>query len=217
MADSRFDAFVGRVKQVTGIRSLNELASDLGVHRSSITHARRRDSIPASWILHLFRTRGLNPDWLENGTGPELRMAADNPEEEFLRIPKVAARLCAGGGSWEVGSEIKESYSFRRDWLSKRGASEWMVLLDVFGNSMEPELKDGDSVLIDQSQKGVLAGAVYAVGIDDTIMIKRVEKHPSGLVLLSDNPKYGTIYQEKGDQNSVRIIGKVLWVCRELK
>ena len=89
--------------------------------------------------------------------------------------------------------------------------------MDVFGNSMEPELKEGDVVLIDESQKDILAGSIYAVGIDDTIMVKRLEKRPQKLVLLSENPKNETIYMEGEDLNRVQIIGKVLWVGREFK
>ena len=69
----------------------------------------------------------------------------------------------------------------------------------VLSGSMEPELKDGDTVLVDQSQKAILAGAVYAVGIDDTVMVKRLEKHPNKLVLLSDNETYSPIYLQ-GDE-----------------
>jgi phage repressor protein C with HTH and peptisase S24 domain len=47
-------------------------------------------------------------------------------------------------------------------------------MMDIFGNSMEPELKEVDTVLIDQSQTLVLAGAIYAAGLDDTIMVKRL-------------------------------------------
>jgi phage repressor protein C with HTH and peptisase S24 domain len=92
-----------------------------------------------------------------------------------------------------------------------------MVLMDIFGNSMEPEMKDGDTILIDESQKDVLAGAIYAVGVDDTIMVKRLEKHPNKLVLLSDNRDYHPIYLQGNEINSVRIIGKVVWICRELR
>ena len=65
-----------------------------------------------------------------------------------------------------------------------------MVLMDITGNSMEPELKERDTVLIDQSQKAVLAGAIYAVGLDDTIGVKRLEKRPKELVLFSENGNY---------------------------
>jgi phage repressor protein C with HTH and peptisase S24 domain len=217
MVASRFETFIRRVKQATCISSLNKISVDLGVHRSSITQARKRDSIPAKWILQLFRKHRLNPDWLESGTGPQFLNSSEIPEDGFVRIPKVRARLCAGNGSFEVGSGIEGYYSFRRDWLSKKGSIGNMTLLDIVGNSMEPELKNGDTILVDKSQKEILAGAVYAVGIEDTIMVKRVEKHPSGLVLLSDNPKYGPISPKRGDPNRIRIIGKVIWVCREFK
>ena len=217
MSLSRLDAFLQKVYEATGFRYQNELASALGINPSGITQARKTDSVPAKWILLLYRKYGLNPGWLEEGVGPIFIKSTHTDGAEFRQVPKVKARLCAGDGSFEVGSEIEEYYSFRMDWLSKKGTAEKMVLLDIFGNSMEPEFREGDTVLIDESQKDVLAGAVYAVGIDDTIMVKRVEKHPKGLVLLSDNTKYESLYLENEDVNRVRIIGKVIWVCREFR
>ena len=129
----------------------------------------------------------------------------------------MKARLSAGGGSFEVEDEIEGYYAFQEEWLTKKGNSEDMVLMDIFGSSMEPELKDGDTVLIDQSQKAILAGAIYAVGIDDTVMIKRVEKYPGRLVLLSDNEAYSPISLQGDEITGVRVIGKVIWICREFR
>jgi phage repressor protein C with HTH and peptisase S24 domain len=92
-----------------------------------------------------------------------------------------------------------------------------MVLMDIFGNSMDPELKDGDTVLVDESQKAIIAGALYAVGIEDTVMVKRVEKHPNSLVLQSDNKDYAPIFLRESEMDMARIIGKVVWVGREYR
>jgi phage repressor protein C with HTH and peptisase S24 domain len=78
------------------------------------------------------------------------------------------------------------------------------------------ELKDKDTVLIDTPIKDILAGSIYAVGIDDTIMVKRIEKHPGKLVLISDNRNYEPVYLGKSEMNNVRIIGKVMWISRDL-
>lgn len=217
MPQTSFDAFLQRVFQATGIATQNELAAALNVNRSAITQARKKNAIPAKWALGLYRSYGLNPDWVETGLGPTFLKPSASDEPAFEQVPKVKARLCAGDGSFEVGSEIEGYYAFQRQWLSGRGNSDRMVLLDIFGNSMEQELRAGDTVLVDQSQKDVLSGAIYAVGIDDTIMVKRLEKHPSKLVLLSDNRDYAPIYLENDDIEKVRIIGKVIWVCREFK
>ena len=216
MQKIRFDTFFNRLCDAITITSQANLAKALSVSRSAITQAKRNDSIPKKWIFELSRLYNLNPAWLEKGTGPTFSNQ-NNYQEIFLQVPKVRARLSAGGGSFETKPEIEEFYSFRNDWLSKKGKSEDMVLMDIFGNSMEPELKERDTVLIDQSQKAVLAGAIYAVGLDDTIVVKRLEKRPKELVLLSENRSYPPISFRGEEMNSVRIIGKVIWVCRELK
>jgi phage repressor protein C with HTH and peptisase S24 domain len=219
MKRALFDQFLDRLTEVTGIASQTELADSLGVNRSAITQARRKNAIPSNWLLHLYRSYGLNPDWLEKGLGAPFIHPSSEPSERssdaYKQIPKVKARLCAGGGSFEVGSEIEGFFSFQTSWLQTKGAAAHMVIMDVFGTSMEPEIKDGDTVLIDQSQKDILAGAIYAVGIEDTVMVKRLEKHPQTLVLVSDNKSYAPIYLKKEDMISIRIIGKVIWVCRE--
>ena len=217
MAHKKFALFLQRVSEATGISSQNDLASALKINRSAITQAKKLNSIPARWLLQLYRTYGLNPDWLVTGTGPRFAKDRYSETDEYVSIPKVQARLSAGGGSFEVGEEVKNHYMFQKDWLKRKGASDKLVMMDIFGNSMEPELREGDTVLIDQSQKDILSGAIYAVGVDDTVMVKRVEKHPNKLVFLSDNKAYATIYLQRDELSSVRIIGKVIWTCPSLK
>lgn len=215
MPITKFEAFLQRICEVTSITSQASLANHLGVSRSAITQAKRNDSIPKKWISVLSQEFDLNPVWLEKGSGPQTLSRIGDKGNQFQKIRKVKARLSAGGGSFEVGSEIEGLYSFRSDWLSKKGNPENMVLMDIFGNSMEPELKDGDTVLIDMAQKAILAGAIYAVGLDDTIIVKRLEKRPDKLVLFSDNRDYDPIYLRCQENSNVRVIGKVIWVCRE--
>lgn len=212
-----FTDFYERVAERTGISSLAELAGVLGLNRSSITQARKKGAIPATWLLHLFRRYGLNPDWLEKGLKPVYLKPELDDDEAFCTIAKVEARLCAGAGSFNVSSKISDHFSFPKTWLQAKGQARRMVLMDVFGNSMSPEIKDGDTVLIDQSQKDIIAGAIFAIGIEDTIMVKRIEKHPRKLVLLSDNKAYAPIFLTGEEIESVRIIGKVLWISRELR
>ena len=215
MPSERFDSFINRLREATIITSQANLAKTLSISRAAITQAKKNDSIPIKWITELSRLFNVNPDWLEKGTGAKV-LSQNIYHEIFLQVPKIKARLSAGGGSFETEPEIKEFYSFRKDWLSKKGKARDMVLMDIFGNSMEPELKEGDTVLIDQSQKAVLAGAIYAVGFDDTIVVKRLEKRPKELVLLSENERYPMMRFRDEEMDSVRIIGKVIWVCREM-
>jgi len=214
---SDFEQIIQRVFEATGIDSQNELAQALQINRSAVTQARKKGQVPDRWLLKLYRKFGLNPEWLESGNGRSyLRKPIGGAVSEFEKIPKVNARLCAGDGSFETDADIQCYYAFQKDWLRKKGTVDAMVLFDIFGNSMEPEIRNSDTVLVDQSQKAILAGALYAIGIEDTIMVKRIEKRPNKLVLLSNHKDYLPIMLNREEASAVRIIGKVIWVCREI-
>ena len=209
-----FDGFFARASRAAGLASQTELAVMLGVHRSAVTQAKKKDAVPKAWVLAVSRQTGVDPDWLEFGTGA--RPGGTASEAAYVSVPKVRARLSAGGGSFETGGDVEGYYSFRRDWLRRKGQPGSMVLMDVVGNSMEPEIRHGDMALIDQSQTAVVAHAIYAVGVEDTVLVKRVEKQPGALVLLSDNRDYAPIVLAGDALESLRIIGRVLWLGREV-
>lgn len=134
-------------------------------------------------------------------------------------IPKVQARLSAGSGSLEVDADVDGFFAFRSSWIRKKGCPSKMVLMTVSGDSMSPTIENGDMVLINQGLKDVIAGGIYAVGVDDSILVKRLDKKPGKIVLISDNREaYAPMELSLTDetvQDSLRIIGRVLWWCRE--
>ena len=215
----KFDIFIRRAFEALKISSQNRLAIHLGINRAGITQAKKKEAVPDKWILELYRKYGINPDWIETGKGKMFIVERNGSVvvPEYRSAPHVKARLCAGDGSFEVDENIRDYWMFRTDWLKSKGVTSDMILIDVYGNSMEPELKDGDTVMIDTSRKEILAGSIYAVGIDDTIMVKRIEKHPGKLVLISDNKDYEPLYLRQSEMDGVRIIGKVVWISRDVR
>ena len=220
MTENKVDILLKRLMDATGISSQSELAKELGINRSGITHARNKNHIPDNWIIKLFRRFKINPEWVESGSGPVFYNAdgrTDAMEQEYRQIPKVAARLSAGTGSFETGQQVSDYLSFPTAWLSRKGSAAAMVAMEVFGQSMEPLIREGDTVLIDQSQTRIMAGAIYAVGVDDTILVKRLEKHPDALVLCSDNTDFSPIHLHAEALEKVRVLGRVIWSCREYR
>jgi len=217
MNTTSFHSFYQRLIDERIITSQRELASLLGVKGPAISQAKKRKVIPRAWITEISEKMNLIPEWIKTGNGEKYFDKLYDSNHSFEVIPKVKARLSAGDGSFDVNQKISEYYSFQTIWLRKKGNPENMVLMDIAGNSMEPELKNGDTVLVDRSKREILAGAIYAVGVEDTVLIKRVEKLPDKLVLISDNEKYSPTYITGDDINRVRILGKVIWICREIK
>jgi phage repressor protein C with HTH and peptisase S24 domain len=214
----KFDLFIRRAFEALNISSQNKLAILIGINRAGITQAKNKGTVPDNWILDLYRKYGINPDWIETGKGKMFIAERDGSGvvPEYRSAPHVKARLCAGDGSFEVDENINDYWMFRADWLNSKGSASHMILVDIYGTSMEPELKHGDTVMIDTSQKDILAGSIYAVGIDDTIMVKRIEKHPGKLVLRSDNKDYEPVYLRRNEMDGFRIIGKIVWISRNV-
>lgn len=223
------EAVLTRIMTATGIKSQSELARVLGIGRQAVTDAKKRSHIPADWYLYLCRKYGLNPQWLESGMGtmyisgqdssPDFigsRIAGVHPEE-FSYVPKVRARLSAGGGSLVVDEAIETYYAFRHAWLKRKGQISQMRLMRVTGDSMEPTLRDEDVVLIDLSQTEIYTGKIYAVGIDEEIVVKRLDKKPGQLVLVSDNRQFYPPFEVTvAEDSNVRVLGRVIWMAREV-
>ncbi len=182
MSATNFHSFYQRLSNEGIITSQRELASLLGIKGSAISQAKKRNVIPRTWITEISEKMNLTPKWIKTGFGEKYFDQLYDNNHAFEIVPKVKARLSAGDGSFDVDQKIDEYYSFQKIWLRKKGNPKNMVLMDIVGNSMEPELKDGDTVLVDKSKNEILAGAIYAVGIEDTVLIKRLEKLPDKLV-----------------------------------
>ncbi|MFP5238456.1 MULTISPECIES: LexA family transcriptional regulator [Fundidesulfovibrio] len=223
------EAVLARIMSATGIKSQSELARVLGIGRQAVTDAKKRSHIPADWYLYLCRKYGLNPQWLESGmgamyiagqdSGPDFRGSRNSGahSEEFSYVPKVRARLSAGGGSLVVDEAIETYYAFRHAWLKRKGQISQMRLMRVSGDSMEPTLRDEDVVLIDLSQTEIYTGKIYAVGIDEEIVVKRLDKKPGQLVLVSDNRQfYPPLEVTLTEDANVRVLGRVIWMAREV-
>ncbi len=140
------------------------------------------------------------------------------PEARLMMVPMAEARLSAGTGSFEAGGEVLRHYAFRWDFLRRKGNPAQMVLLRVSGDSMQPRIVNNDVVLIDQSQREPVPGRIYAVGVEDMVYLKVLDAMPGKLILTSINPDFAPIEADTSEQlgGLVRIIGRAVWVGREL-
>lgn len=229
MEDATYIDVLDRLKEATGATSDQDLAVKLNLSKQSIADARSRKTVPPAWIPKTAQIFGVSTDWLFFGREPMRGNAqqaqpllspsdsAVTDDEGLIRIPMAEAILSAGTGSLETSGKMGREYAFRRDFILRKGNPANMVLMRIRGDSMQPEVMDKDMVLLDQSKIRLQPGPIFAVGIEEAIYLKRVDMLPGQIVLKSVNPAYDPIYIDMGEQMSdlVRVIGQVLWVCRE--
>ena len=210
------NAFQNRLKSlVVKFGSAEKLAKAANISGRNIGKYLNGDASPGMEnLVKISKASNVSIDWLATGEGSPY-IIGEEKEGEFDNIPLAEARLNAGGGSVVLSEGFKESYSFRKDWVAKIATTRKnLVLMFVQGDSMEPVIMDGDIVMIDRGRLDIHTGRIYAIGVSDTIMIKRLELLPDQKVnVISDNKGYSPYII---GCDTIRIIGQVIWFAREL-
>lgn len=89
--------------------------------------------------------------------------------------------------------------------------------LKISGDSMNPEIHDGDTVIVRRQDDAESDEIVIALVNGNDGVCKRLKKYKDSLSLISTNPSYAPMYfsQEEVDSKPVRIIGKVVELRRK--
>lgn len=228
-----FESVVDRIKEATGTRTQVELALVLGIRQSSISDAKRRNSVPADWFLTLFREYGLNPDWLAFGRGPEYIKTKEgytpfdqpalsealredgSPYGEPMASTKVVTYYAMAGGTTEEGTWKPRAAGKLAIPSAYDRKSLLVVRMD--GSGMEPQIRRGAYVGMDRDQTSVLSGEIYGVLLPfEGLVIRRVflEAENNRFVLRAENPGHADqhfTFEEYKD----KIIGRAVWMIQE--
>ena len=77
-------------------------------------------------------------------------------------------------------------------------------------------IRNGDTVLVDFTQRMPKRDGIYVIRYDDSVQVKRISIHPESLLLTvrSDNKDYSTYTDLKPDK--LDIVGRVIWLGRRI-
>lgn len=135
-----------------------------------------------------------------------------NNNPEYPAIPRVHFKLAAGvsGFAVEFIEQDAAPIVFRRDWYESRGLDPHLLFaINVAGQSMEPTLWDGDTVVVNTGERRPIDGRVYAVNYEGELVIKRLLRDEGAWWLVSDNPDQRR-FQKKRCHDDTHIIGRVV-------
>lgn len=167
--------------------------------------------VDADSLLAILRRFNVDLNALMNGS----TVGDPNTVEttDYVSIPRLSVSASAGPGQFVEGEEADGYLAFSRDWLQRRGlAADLLAVINVTGDSMEPRLRGGDLILVDQSQNAVRDGQLYVVRAGEDVLVKIVARAgPDQLTLVSTNPIYPprTISQTEAAAG-FNIIGRVV-------
>ena len=137
--------------------------------------------------------------------------AAD--DGDYVGVSELAG--AAGGGAVVDHERITGRVKFRREWLARHGlpADECRVI-QVLGESMEPTLVDGCSILVNQASRRRRVGRIFVVRTEDGLVVKRAGKdRADAWLLVSDNPNKQA-WPTVPWPDDAPVIGEVKWAAR---
>lgn len=169
---------------------------------------------------------GVRLDWLIAGRGPKLISQAslqlegmpEDFDDRFALIPLYDARISSGHGAWNEGAKVLTKLAFTRYSLKKKGLDpDFLAAVRNDGDSNEPMLADGDTVMVDLRVTRVDVDAFYVVRLEERLYAKRLQVSFDGsLNIISENKAYKDILVPKDRVGEVEIVGRACWAGRWL-
>lgn len=203
------------------LERLSKVVSDLGTHKQ----AAEKTGIAYATLQRMLKGRApitherLDKIAMAAGfTADDIRKDVDVTSavpaaSNIMPIPALKVKAAAGDGSLANDDRVTPGpFHMAEDWLrNKFGSLAGLRLVQVKGDSQEPDLHEGDWVLIDQNRNTVENGLAVLL-LDDCLMIKFLQRDGYTLHLISRNPQYRpTELDLRKDEDRIRVIGKAVY------
>ena len=138
----------------------------------------------------------------------EYDAGGESPMRDPVDVNEVAA--AAGGGAVVFDETVVGRLWFRRDWLGRHAIDPKQCnIISVNGESMEPILPNGCSILVDRSQgRRRREGRIFVLRTEDGLVVKRAGKDAEGNWRIeSEHPAWPPVPWS----DTTEIIGEVRW------
>ncbi|NIZ13938.1 LexA family transcriptional regulator [Phaeobacter sp. HF9A] len=206
-----------RIREIASSKSLTikDISEKTGIKYRTIQNYLSGDrSVGTEFLTALSEHLGVSASWILTGQGdamlPNEHTAHSNTQ--FISIPRLEVEASAGNGAEVLAETETHTYAFHQEWLTRRGLKPaTLSVISVRGDSMEPELNDGDLILIDRANTDLSDGKIYAVHFSGQLFVKRIQYVPGDSVrLISSNPHYAPIEIKNPEADGVRVVGRVV-------
>ena len=185
--------------------SMSELARRVGTAKSAISrYFNGTREFPLNKVEEFASALHTTPDFL-------LGMEYEPQTSQGLQIP-VLGNVAAGIPISAV-EDILDYEEVPQSWENQ---GEFFALR-IKGDSMKPDINDGDTVIVRQQSTANNGDVVIALVNGDDATCKKFEKLDNGIMLISNNSEYSPMYfsNEEVATKPVVIIGRVVELRRK--
>ena len=220
-----------RLRLAIGDRNQSDVAQSGGVDRKTLGRYLRGEVPKLRALIGIAQLCGVSFEWLATGkiepingavqlevAPPEAtsQFLSDTGKSRYVAIPRLNIAASAGHGALAEHEQIVEYFAFDLDFVRNhlRRDPKNLVLIEARGDSMDPNIRDGDILAVDLTPGQPLHNAqLYVIRVGENLMVKRLElRLDGGVIVHSDNPRYAPETVSRSDLNTLNILGQVILV-----
>ena len=202
--------FADRIRLLCSERgmTLKDLERELGIANGYIANTQKRNSSPSIKRIDMIANYfGVSRDFI---------MGMENPAEQQpstgVLIP-ILGRVAAG-----IPITAVENIIGQEEISKQLAATGEFFALRVKGDSMSPNIQDGDIVIVRKEDDAETGDIVIAIIDGQDGCCKRLKKLDNGIMLISINPAYEPMVftHAEIDTVPVQIVGRVVELRRSM-
>lgn len=191
----------------------SRIAAELGMAATTLTRPAAGKATTRIGRQTLEALRAAYPQFPGFSAEPDENDLDDLAYVQVLVLPSYAG---AGGGGTGEGDRVLAKLPRRLIEDELRGRAADFELIDVRGDSMEPDFQHGDQILIDKRDRDPRQPGPFVVWDEDGYVVKLVERVPQKrgwYRIFSANPRYSAYEIEETEST---IMGRPVWFARRL-
>lgn len=162
-------------------------------------------------VVRATRVLNISPDWMMYEIGTMELVPANQVELEMVDIKASCGSI--GHVNFEDIPAVKKilvNAAWFRQNFGFYNAKD-IKLISASGDSMSPEIDDGDVVFVDISDNISFRDGIYLILVDDELFIKRIQRLTGHkIALVSTNKAYRDIEISTEGQIAIRVLGRVV-------
>lgn len=211
------EAFFHRLARLRADLGLTqgEMAQKMGVPYSTYQRYEQGRTPPKMRPLSdLASKTNTSLDWLVFGIESRNRSGIGQKKDELItHIPRLDVQAAAGAGSLVEAESVIGRLPFPTAWLRRLGAPlNTLQAIEARGDSMAPDLRDGDILLVDTSVDVVARDGLYILRYGDTLRVKELQQRADGGILIRSHAGHVADEIVARDQlGDLAIVGRVRW------
>ncbi|MDN5049822.1 S24 family peptidase [Aliarcobacter butzleri] len=184
-----------------------DIAQALNINYDVLRKAKQYNRVPYLEIMQFLAKRNISINWFFFNQLPE-SLIENTSNYIILKYQKNIISSAGGGAiNYEINPEPLVIDKQLLDYINSN--YKYTEVLQVFGESMEPDIKDGSLIFVDKSKKDINDKDIFLINTKDGLYVKHINLYNDKVILKSNNQAFNDI---KLDIDEINIVGRVCGV-----